>query len=135
MRISWIAIVVALASCTTEDQTDVAEQAVTGTLSPSGPYTEWALPRPLYNLDAHIAITTPPPANATEFWSTQFSLLGGDVGYMGLQNAGELPNGGSGKIAIASIWGATSATASNGSKCLQFSEGGTGYSCRLAYNW
>jgi len=125
-----------LSACATEPETDVTDHAIGGgTLHPSGPYTEWGFGGDLWNLDAHTIITIAPPWWETEFWSTQFWFRNGVGGYMGFQNAGALPGNNTGKMAIVSIWGATGATASGGSTCQTFDEGGTGYTCRLAYNW
>ena len=133
-----LAILFSLVAACATDPTDDPEQTSDTTqesVIPSGPYTDWAFASDLWNLDTHTVVTTAPPAAATEFWATQFWFRNGNGGYMGIQNAGELPGGGSGKIAIASIWDATGAQPAPGAVCFRFSEGGTGFTCRRAYNW
>ena len=118
-----------------ETESETTQAIGGGTLHPSGPYATWAFPNDLWNLDVHINITLPPAANDERFWSTSFWFAGGNQAYMGLQNAGDKPGGGTGKIAIASVWGATGATAGNGATCMTFNENGPGYTCRIAYDW
>jgi hypothetical protein len=68
------------------------------------------------------------------FFSQQFWFMQNDNfaygGYFGLQTEGP---GLTGKVAIFSIWGATSATSSGFAGT--FSNEGTGYSTRIAYPW
>lgn len=133
-KIALVLGLAALTGCTSEAMLDSEASELGGTLIPSGPYTDWSFRTDLYNLDSHTTITIAPPANATEFWSTQFGFVNGDGGYMGIQNAGWFPDGHTGKLALVSIWGAIGAQPIQGT-CSTFVEGGSGYTCRLPYEW
>jgi len=98
-------------------------------VAPNGTYSNWTWPASsgYYNMDERLTVIN---AGAHYFWSHQFGFVGGDVGYIGLQN-GSYPN--NTKIALYSVWGANAA---EGPNCGPFVEGSPGYTCRLdPYNW
>ena len=66
------------------------------------------------------------------FWAHQFRMIGGEGGYIGLQTKGDRADGGTGKIAIFSIWDAEEA---EGVGAMRFGGEGTGWSCRIPYPW
>jgi hypothetical protein len=82
-------------------------------------------------VDFGITVQTDPGYRANVFWSNQFSLLGGQGGYTGMQS-----NGGDKRMFLFSLWDATEAKpGSPGSYCLNFGGEGVGKSCRMAHAW
>lgn len=70
------------------------------------------------------------PALANVFWSNQFTFTNGFTGYTGFQTS----RSGTG-LFLVSIWKTTQSRAgSTGTYCDQFSEGGTGQSCRYHFS-
>ncbi|MDT8912581.1 DUF3472 domain-containing protein [Amycolatopsis sp. PS_44_ISF1] len=66
------------------------------------------------------------PGDYNAYWSTQFSFTGSASGYLGFQTHAD----GNGMFLV-SVWNGTSATpGDHGSYCSDFSEGGTGKTCR-----
>jgi len=103
-------------------------------VAPQGTYTDWNWPATAegyYNFDHDLRIMHVTP-NASYFWSHQFGFVRGDGGYIGLQSNGLRFDGSRGKLAIFSIWQATAAT---GPACGTFGGEGTGYSCKIPYEW
>ena len=110
--------------------------------TPSQTYTEWRWPpstsyaRTLqagYRNFEHVLVPeTDPGPDATYFWAHQFRLNGGDGGYVGLQTKGNRADGSLGKLAIFSIWNAEEA---EGAGVVRFDGEGTGWSCRIPYEW
>jgi hypothetical protein len=100
-------------------------------------YSNFLLPSSaLNNIDMPLAINIDPGTSAYRFFSEQLAI-GNFTTYLGLQTDMTYPNNkGSGKGAIFSIWDASGATpGSLGSWCQSFGNEGTGYSCRMPYNW
>jgi lysophospholipase L1-like esterase len=87
-----------------------------------------------FNFDATLNVLQD-PGLTTYFWAHQFRFIGGDGGYLGLQTNGLMQGSAVGKMAIFSIWQALEAVPGPGAACEQFSGEGTGWSCRLKYNW
>jgi hypothetical protein len=103
-------------------------------VAPQGTYTDWNWPATsggYYNFDHDLRIQQVTP-NAPYFWSHQFGFVDGDGGYLGLQSNGVGFDGYRGKLAIFSIW---QATAASGPACGTFGGEGTGYSCKIPYEW
>ncbi len=103
-------------------------------VSSQGTYTDWNWPATsegYYNFDHDLRIQRVTP-HATYFWSHQFGFVGGDGGYIGLQENGVGFNNYRGRLAIFSIW---QATAASGPACGTFGGEGTGYSCKIPYQW
>ena len=110
--------------------------------TPRGTYTEWRWPpstsfaRTLlagYKSFEHVLVPEIDPGpDSTYFWAHQFRLIGGEGGYIGLQTKGDRADGSQGKIAIFSIWDAVEA---EGPGTVRFSGEGTGWSCRIPYQW
>jgi len=109
---------------------------------PQGTYTEWRWPpstsfaRTLlagYNSFEHVLVPEIDPGpESTYFWAHQFRLIGGEGGYIGLQTKGNRVDGSLGKMAILSIWNAEEAA---GPGTTRFDGEGTGWSCRIPYQW
>lgn len=78
-----------------------------------------------------------PGPDSMYFWAHQFHLNGGEGGYLGLQTRGNRADGSLGKMAIFSIWDAREADGSlpDGSGAVTFDGEGTGWSCRIPYQW
>ncbi|NKC16484.1 MAG: DUF3472 domain-containing protein [Gammaproteobacteria bacterium] len=89
-----------------------------------------------YNLDTFLTINKAPTGKSYYFWAQQFWFDGGDGGYMGLQTGANL-GGKEQKIAIFSIWKALDAKKGDGRDAFAgtFGGEGTGYSCKIAYDW
>jgi hypothetical protein len=107
-------------------------------VSPAGPYMNWQWPNApanaskkqgFYNFDTQVKVEYDPGTDKTYFYAHQFSLNGGEVGYIGIQE------GDHGRAAYFSIWGAISATASTGAICENGADGAPGKSCHITYNW
>lgn len=113
-----------------------------GQASPRGTYTEWFWPpstsfaRTLlagYTSFEHTLIPEVDPGpRSTYYWAHQFRMIGGEGGYLGLQTDGHRTDGSVGKMAIFSIWDALDA---EGPGTMPFSGEGTGWSCRIPYQW
>jgi hypothetical protein len=73
-----------------------------------------------------------PGADTTYFWAHQFRMIAGVGGYIGLQTKGNRADGSLGKTAIFSIWDAEEAA---GAGAVPFSGEGSGWSCRIPYQW
>lgn len=73
-----------------------------------------------------------PGPRAGYFWAHQFRLAGGEGGYLGLQSMGSRVDGSKGKLAIFSIWDAVGAS---GPGAVRFDGEGSGWSCRIPYEW
>ncbi|CAK7192518.1 hypothetical protein COMNV_00718 [Commensalibacter sp. Nvir] len=97
-----------------------------------GSYTYYKLPSMTVNaVDFFTTINQSPGFQSQVFWSHQFSLSDNTSGYTGMQT-----NGGTDNHFLFSVWdGVAAKTGSSGTYCEKFSEQGTGYSCRLNYNW
>jgi hypothetical protein len=100
-------------------------------------YSNFYLPsNVMYNVDMPLKINVDPGLRSYRFFSQQFSI-GTFTAYIGLQTDMQYSNNrSSGKGALFSIWSATGAmSGSPGSWCQPFGNEGTGYSCRIPYNW
>ncbi|GLQ97327.1 DUF3472 domain-containing protein [Dyella mobilis] len=99
-----------------------------------GSYTHYAFDpavKGMQAVDFGITVQTDPGYRANVFWSNQFSLVGGQGGYTGMQS-----NGGDKRMFLFSLWDATEAKpGSAGSYCLSFGGEGVGRSCRMAHAW
>lgn len=71
---------------------------------------------------------------STFYWAHQFSFRDGKTGYMGLQTSASYKGEQNTKVAIFSIWDAKMAESPNGFS-EAFGHEGSGYSCRIKYNW
>ena len=110
--------------------------------TPRQTYTEWRWPpstsfaRTLlagYKSFEHVLLPEVDPGpDATYFWAHQFRLIDGAGGYIGLQTKGNRADGSLGKMAILSIWDAVEA---EGPGTTRFSGEGSGWSCRIPYQW
>ncbi len=83
------------------------------------------------NLDFFLTIEREAP---NFYWAHQFSFKNGKIGYMGLQTSASFKGEQQTKIAIFSIWDAKNAESPNGYS-EAFGHEGSGYSCRIKYNW
>jgi len=96
-------------------------------------YSYWSLPPTAagyYNIDLRIRVDLDPGASVSMAWASQFYFVGNAVGgFIGLEE------GGGGKLAFVSIWGATAAAALSGAACSDLGSAGPGYRCTLAYPW
>lgn len=94
---------------------------------------EWpdANPNGYQNLDFFLTINKEAPQY---FWAHQFSFKNGETGYMGLQTSAQFKDVET-KVAIFSIWNAKNATNAPNGISASFGHEGSGYSCRIAYNW
>lgn len=83
-----------------------------------------------------LTIDYEPKLESAYFWAQQFWFHQGDGGYWGIQSDGDI-NGTRQKIAIFSIWKAIDAINSTieGSSAETFGHEGTGYSCKIPFNW
>lgn len=99
-----------------------------------GSYTHYAFDPSagdLKSVDFGMTVESDPGYRANVFWSNQFSLVGGQGGYTGMQS-----NGGEKRMFLFSLWNATEAKpGSSGSYCLDFGGEGVGKSCRMAHEW
>eukprot|EP01133_Synstelium_polycarpum_P021663 gene21663-26024_t len=98
-----------------------------------GSYVYYNIPgtAPLTSVDFFVTIETDPGYNARVFWSNQFQLAGGQVGYTGVQS-----NGGDKRTFLFSLWGATATqVGSPGSICEAFNGEGTGLHCWYYFDW
>jgi hypothetical protein len=119
----------------------VAFRTRRGRPTPCQTYTEWRWPpstsfaRTLqagYLSFEHVLVPeTDPGPESTYFWAHQFRMIGGEGGYIGLQTKGNRIDGSLGKMAIFSIWDAEEADG----PATRFSGEGTGWSCRIPYQW
>jgi hypothetical protein len=115
----------------------------TGTASavgPQGTYTDWWLPNlpaeGFFNIDGYITPVNEPTVGPGQvqfayFYSSQFGIVDGDGGYIGIQTDGN------GKRAIFSIWGANGAQCADvaGAICQPFTGEGDGYQTLVPYEW
>ena len=85
-------------------------------------------PKGYYNVDFFLTIDK---EAQNYFWAHQFPFIEGEVGYMGLQSGDH----GLSKTAIFSIWKAKGAQGTNNGTAIPFDHEGSGYSCRINYNW
>ena len=109
--------------------------------TPRGTYTEWRWPpstsfaRTLlagYKNFEHVLLPEIDPGpDTTYFWAHQFRMIGGEGGYIGLQTKGNRVDGSLGKLAIFSIWDAEEGRG----PAVRFGGEGTGWSCRIPYQW
>lgn len=109
---------------------------------PRGTYSDWFWPpsptigRTItlgYSRFEHqLMVEVDPGPAAGYFWAHQFRFAGGQGGYVGLQSRGDRADGSIGKLAIFSIWDAVGAT---GSGAVRFGGEGSGWSCRIPYDW
>ncbi len=112
--------------------------------TPQGTYTNWYWEPPDtgYRSLVHslkIEAVTP---DAPYFWSHQFQLVNGDVGYIGLQSNGNRVDGTVGKTAVFSVFksGIAASPKVSPKLCEVKQNGFDGYdiagsSCRTAYEW
>jgi len=84
-----------------------------------------------YNLDYFVTIQEEAPKY---YWAHQYSFVGGETAYMGLQTAVD-GQGAPTKIALFSIWGAKNAESAPNGTSGAFGHEGSGWSCRIPYNW
>lgn len=113
-----------------------------GSATPRGTYTEWFWPpstsfaRTLlagYKSFEHVLFPEVDPGpESSYYWAHQFRIIGGEGGYLGLQTNGHRADGSVGKLAIFSIWDALEA---EGPGIVRFSGEGSGWSCRIPYQW
>lgn len=85
-------------------------------------------------VDFAINVIKDPGSTANIFWSNQFGFKDSNqYGYTGMQsNEGNLNS----RTFLFSVWNATEAkVGSSGSYCLKFTEGQSGYSCRMQHIW
>jgi hypothetical protein len=115
----------------------------TGTASavgPQGTYTDWWLPNlpaeGFFTIDGYITPVNEPTVGPGQvqfayFYSSQFGIVDGDGGYIGIQTDGN------GKRAIFSIWGANGAQCADvaGAICQPFTGEGDGYQTLVPYEW
>jgi hypothetical protein len=99
---------------------------------PTGTYTDWRWPAAAAGYTSFEWELTPltNPAPDGYFWSHQFWLVGGEAGYLGLQTVGSASVG---KIAVFSIWNATSSEGP--AEAGPFTGEGDGFTARLPYEW
>ncbi len=83
------------------------------------------------NLDFFLTVEKEAP---NFYWAHQYSFVNGKTGYMGLQTSASF-KGEQTKIAIFSIWDAKSAQSAANGYSEVFGHEGSGYSCRIKYNW
>jgi len=98
---------------------------------PSSPSYRDKTQQGFYNLDFYLTIDK---EASNYFWAHQFGFLAGDGGYIGLQTSA-LFKGEITKIAIFSIWKAKNAEPAIGGSAELFGHEGTGYSCKIKFNW
>ncbi len=84
-----------------------------------------------YNLDFYLTIEKEAP---TYYWAHQYWFVGGDAAYMGLQTVTN-NNCENTKIALFSIWNAKNAASAPDGTSSSFGHEGSGWSCRINYNW
>lgn len=82
------------------------------------------------SFDIDLQITDEPGDHAHIYWANQFWFNQGDGGYFGVQQHDNQT-----KLAIFSIWKATSWTNLPGVKCEHFTHEGSGVSCKIPYDW
>eukprot|EP01133_Synstelium_polycarpum_P021661 gene21661-26022_t len=98
-----------------------------------GSYVYYKFPgtAPLTSVDFFVTIETDPGYNACVFWSNQFQLVSGQVGYAGIQS-----NGGDKRTFLFSLWGATATQVGTpGSICEEFTGEGVGLHCWYNFDW
>lgn len=109
-------------------------------VGPQGTYSDWWLPNPpsegFFNLDGFITPANEPAVGPGQvqfayFYSSQFGMVDGDGGYIGLQSDAN------GKRAIFSIWGANAASCADvaGAICRPFTGEGDGFQTMVPYAW
>ncbi|MFB8038923.1 ricin-type beta-trefoil lectin domain protein [Streptomyces sp. NPDC056004] len=94
-----------------------------------GSYSNYTFPAGTTALDEVTFGTTvqSDPGRANVFWSHQFGFTNGVGGYIGMQR-----NRSGGGLFLFSLWDSTGGRAgSAGTYCQTFTEGGSGYTCRL----
>lgn len=124
-----IALFALFAGCQSAAPPVQAAEAAPKTGQTPGTYVHYAFPAStVSNIQWKQSIDAS-PGIANVFWSNQFTFTNGFTGYTGFQT---LRNGGG--LFLVSIWGTTQSRAgSSGTACQQFSEGGTGQSCRYSF--
>lgn len=109
-------------------------------VGPQGTYSDWWLPdqppEGFFNLDGFISPANEPTVGPGQvqlayFYSSQFGIVDGDGGYIGIQKDAN------GKRAIFSIWGANAARCADaaGAICRPFTGEGDGYQTMVPYAW
>ncbi len=109
-------------------------------VGPQGTYSDWWLPdqpaEGFFNLDGYIQPLNEPTVGPGQvpfayFYSSQFGIVTGDGGYIGIQKDAN------GKRAIFSIWGASAANCADvpGAICRPFTGEGDGYQTMVPYAW
>lgn len=83
------------------------------------------------NLDFFLTVEKEAP---NFYWAHQYSFVNGKTGYMGLQTTASF-KGEQTKVAIFSIWDSKDAQSSPNGYSEAFGHEGSGYSCRIKYNW
>lgn len=110
-----------------------APAAVADTGNTPGTYTYYSFPSGTGSLHDATWTTTPaydPGYTSDIFWAHQFQLDSQQTAYIGMQS-----NGGSPRLLLFSVWGATDSKPGPGSTCSSFSEGSDGQSCRAHLDW
>lgn len=83
------------------------------------------------NLDFFLTIEKEAP---NFYWAREYSFVNGKSAYMGLQNSASF-KGEKTKIAIFSIWDSKGVESAANGFSEAFGHEGSGYSCRIKYNW
>ncbi|OQO71049.1 hypothetical protein BH747_03345 [Enterococcus villorum] len=86
------------------------------------------------DLQYFVTVTNKPSASANVFWSNQFSVSGGDGGYIGFQT---VENEEGKNLILFSVWGATDGEASseNEGHIVPNTDGSPGVSVRIWKKW
>lgn len=123
-RIFSLAVVAALASLVGMG-VGAAPAAATG--STPGTYTNYGFDTPeLTDVTFGVTVASD-PGRGNVYWSSQFGFTNGLGGYVGMQR---FRNGGG--MFLFSVWDATAGRAGDtGTYCQRFTEGGSGYTCRV----
>lgn len=87
--------------------------------------------RGFYSLDSFVTVLS--DEGQTDYmWAQQLRFAKGDQAYVGLQSNGVIDGSRVGKMAIFSVY---SGVAGHGSTCDAFTGEGSGFSCRIPYEW
>ncbi|QWF83814.1 hypothetical protein [Amycolatopsis sp. CA-230715] len=123
MRKALLTTVLALTAAVTAAPSAGADTAAIG--QTPGTYSPWLAPGNASWFTMPMKLQHD-PGNYNAYWSTQFSFTGDASAYTGFQTHRD-----GGGMFLVSVWGGTGAVAgNNGSYCQDFSEGGTGKTCR-----